>query len=299
MNPTTHAGEAAALGTAVCFVFTALAFEAAGRRVGSLSVNLIRLVLGLGFLSVLVGVQRGTPLPLDVPPGPAAWLFASGLVGFTFGDLCLFRAFVEIGARLSLLLMALVPPITAALAWSLMGEGLTRRDLTGMALTVSGIAWVILERRPRGRPELPTPTVRGILLGLGGALGQATGLILSKAGLRAIDPLPANQIRMAAGLLGFVLVFALSRRFGRLSLALRHPQAMGFTALGAFFGPFLGVTLSLFAMRDARAGVAATLMALTPVLILPIAVFVRREPVSARAAGGAVLAVAGSALLFR
>ncbi len=294
-----HAGEAAALGTAVCFTFTALAFEAAGRRVGSLSVNLIRLVLGLALLTTLLGVRRGTPLPLDAPSGPAAWLFLSGLVGFTFGDLCLFRAFVEIGARLSLLLMALVPPMTALLAWLVMGEGLGAWDLAGMALTLAGIAWVILERRPSGRPELPSASLRGILLGMGGALGQALGLILSKAGLSAVDPLPANQIRMAAGLLGFLAVFAVTRRFGRLLAAARHPQAMGFTLLGAFFGPFLGVTLSLFAMRDARAGVAATLMALTPVLILPVAVFVRREPVSVRAAGGAVLAVAGSALLFR
>lgn len=294
-----HAGEAAALGTAVCFTFTALAFESAGRRVGSLSVNLIRLLMGLALLTALLGVRHGTPLPLDAPPGPATWLFVSGLVGFTFGDLCLFRAFVEIGARLSLLLMALVPPLTALLAWIGMGEGLGGRDLAGMGLTLAGIAWVILERRPRGRPELPAPSVRGILLGMGGALGQALGLILSKAGLAAVDPLPANQIRMAAGLLGFLVVFAVTRRFGRLVAAARHPQAMAFTLLGAFFGPFLGVTLSLFAMRDARAGVAATLMALTPVLILPIAVFVRREPVSARAAGGAALAVAGSALLFR
>ena len=299
MIPSAHAGEAAALGTAVCFTFTALAFEAAGRRVGSLPVNLIRLVFGLALLTVAVQVRGGAPYPVHAPAGAAAWLFVSGLVGFTFGDLCLFRALVEIGSRRSLLLMALVPPITALIAWTALGEGLTVADLGGMILTLTGVAGVVLERRPHGRDALPPATLRGVLLGLGGALGQAGGLILSKIGLREIDPLPANQIRMTAGILGFVVVFALTRRAGRLVGAIRNRRAMAWTTLGAITGPFLGVTLSLVAMRDARAGVAATIMALTPVLILPLVVLLGRERVAARAAGGAILAVAGTALLFR
>lgn len=299
MIPSAHAGEFAAVGTALCFVVTALAFESAGRRIGSLPVNLIRLAIGLLLVSALEGVRRGAPFPVDAPREAAVPLFLSGLVGFAFGDLCLFRAFVEIGSRLSLLLMALVPPITALLARAFLGEGLAARDLGGMALTMTGIAWVILERRPHGRAELPPVTARGVLLGMGGALGQAVGLVLSKVALHRIDPLPANQIRMSAGILGFAVVFAATRRFGTLARAVRDTRALAWTLLGAIFGPFLGVTLSLVAVRDARAGVAATLMALTPVLILPFVVLVRREPVSARAAGGALLAVAGSALLFR
>ena len=138
-----------------------------------------------------------------------------------------------------------------------------------------------------------------MLLGLGGALGQAAGLILSKLGLTAIHPMPANQIRMAAGILGFAVVFALTRRAGRLLVALRDARAMVWTTVGAIAGPFVGVTLSLVAVRDARAGVAATIMALTPVLILPVVVLTGRERVSGRAAAGALLAVAGTALLFR
>ena len=138
MIPAAHAGEAAALGTAICFTITALAFEAAGRRVGSLSVNLIRLVIGLACLSIVVAWRGGAPSVAALPPGPAAWLFLSGLVGFTFGDLCLFRAFVEIGSRRSLLLMALVPPMAALLAWGALGEGLTGADVLGMALTLAG-----------------------------------------------------------------------------------------------------------------------------------------------------------------
>ncbi|HSN54102.1 MAG TPA: EamA family transporter, partial [Candidatus Sulfomarinibacteraceae bacterium] len=62
--------------------------------------------------------------------------------------------------------------------------------------------------------------------------------------------------------------------------------------------PFLGVSLSLLAVKYTEAGVAATLMALTPVLIIPVSVLVFREQVARPAVLGAVVAVAGSALLF-
>jgi drug/metabolite transporter (DMT)-like permease len=73
---------------------------------------------------------------------------------------------------------------------------------------------------------------------------------------------------------------------------------MARTGIGAFFGPFLGVSLSLLAVKYTEAGVAATLMALAPVMIIPVSVLVFREHVAWPAVLGAVVAVAGSALLF-
>ncbi|NCQ34173.1 DMT family transporter, partial [bacterium] len=104
-----HLGEIAALLTAACFAGSAIAFSAAGARVGSLPVNIIRLVMGLMMLAVLTTVTRGRPLPLDASPHAWAWLSLSGVVGFALGDLCLFRALVEIGPRVAALLMSLAP----------------------------------------------------------------------------------------------------------------------------------------------------------------------------------------------
>lgn len=143
-----HAGELAALGTAVCWVATALSFEAAGRRVGSLTVNLVRLVLAVGMLAAANWLRRGLPLPTDATAHAWLWLTVSGLVGFTFGDLCLFRAFVVLGARLSTLVMSLVPPLTAMIGWLVLGEVLALRDLLGMSLTLGGVVWAVAERRP-------------------------------------------------------------------------------------------------------------------------------------------------------
>jgi len=291
-------GETAALGTALCWAFTALAFEAAGRRVGSLAVNVIRLGLGFVLLLPVVWIRRGMLLPTDLSPEAWTWLGLSGVVGFAFGDLCLFRAFVVIGARLSVLLMALVPPITALLGWTVLGETLGLREWTGMALTVSGVAWVIRERTPDPGRHQERPPVHGVLLGLGGALGQAGGLVLSKLGMGDADPFAANQVRVLAGLVAFGVMFTAWRVWPRVVRALSDRPAMVGTSVGALFGPFLGVSLSLLAVQHTETGVAATIMALTPVLILPIARWVRRERVTLRAVLGAAVAVTGTAILF-
>jgi drug/metabolite transporter (DMT)-like permease len=310
-----YAGELAALATAACWVVTALSFEAAGRRVGSLTVNLLRLVLAVGLLAAWGAIAHGRPLPTDATAHAWGWLTLSGLVGFTFGDLCLFRAFVVLGSRLSTLMMALAPPLTAVIGWLVLGEVLTPVDLAGMALTVGGVAWAVSERRrvpavPGGTPATSGDTpatsdrasshrAQGVLLGLGGALGQAVGLVLSKLGMGGYDPFAATHIRVMAGLAGYVALFTLLGRWGRVPAALADRRALAFTSVGAFFGPFLGVSLSLVSVQLIKAGVAASLMAVTPVLIIPVLLLSGRERVGAGGVLGALVAVTGVVLLFR
>ena len=296
--PFAHAGEVAALATACCWMVSSLAFQTAGRRVGSLPVNLIRLVMAVFLLGAFTWATRGTPLPTDASPRVWAWLSLSGLLGFAFGDLCLFRAFVVVGARISMLMMTLVPLFTTIFGYLVMHEVLTPKELAGMALTIIGVSSVVWERRrdPDGRTE-PLP-VGGVLLGLGGAVGQALGLVLAKYGMGAYSAVAATQIRVLAGLVGFAVVFTVSGRWPRVRTAITDRPAMTSTFIGAFFGPFVGVSLSLLAVQPTEAGVAATLMSLTPVLIIPVSMTLYREHVAWPTAVGAAIAVCGSALLF-
>jgi drug/metabolite transporter (DMT)-like permease len=300
MNAIPHLGELAALGTAFCWTVTALAFESASLRVGSLSVNLIRLVFASLLLAGFNFAVRGLPLPTDASPEVCGWMTASGLIGFTFGDLCLFRALMLIGARLTMLITALVPPLTAIIGFAALGERLSMFGIVGMALTVGGIAFVVLERRASfadaiGRKQRRT----GILLAMGSAMGQAVGLILSKRGLAGgYDAFAATQIRVLAGLAGFAAIFFAVHWWGRVVAACKDKPAMARMGLGAIFGPFLGVSLSLVAIAHTEAGVAATIMAIVPVLIIPPSVWLKKEKVSPRAVIGAVIAVAGVALMF-
>lgn len=292
-------GELAALGTALCWSLTAVFFAAAGARIGSLSVNLIRLVMALLMLSLYQAVARGMALPLDASPYAWTWLSVSGLIGFCVGDLCLFRALLVIGPRLSSLLMSLAPVLTGIFGWLVLDEGLTGIELIGMGLTVGGIAWAISDRTPE-RPGEERPRdklVTGVLLGLGGAAGQAGGLVLSKLGMGEYDPFAATQVRIIAGIVGFSVIFVFAGWWPRTLEALRHGTAMLYTGAGALFGPFLGVSLSLIAVQRTVAGVAASLMATSPILVIPIVVLTRGEKVGVGGVGGALLAVAGVALL--
>jgi drug/metabolite transporter (DMT)-like permease len=237
-------------------------------------------------------------LPLDASPSAWLWLSLSGLVGFTFGDLCLFRAFVVIGPRLSGLLMALVPPIMGLLGFVVLGESLAARKWLGMAVTVSGVALVVLERPSGSREPSARPRLGGLLLGVGGAVGQAGGLLLSKIGMRSYDAFAATQIRVLVGGLGFAVIFTLLGGWPRVGRALRDGRSMSHIAIGALLGPCLGVSLSLLAIQHAKVGVAATIMALVPVLMIPASWWLRRDRASRRAMAGAALAVAGAGLFF-
>jgi len=296
--PFPHAGEIAALATASCWVVAVMAFESAGRRLGSLALNLIRLLVALVLLTAFSTLTRGVPLPLDASLHAWAWLGLSGLVGFTLGDLCLFRAFVVLGGRLSSLVMALVPLFTTLFGWLVLGERLTPTDLGGMGLVVGGVTFVVLERTVDANGERRHVSARGVLLALGGALGQALGLVLSKHGMGNYDAFAATQIRVISGAAGFAVLFLFIGWWPRTLAALRNGPGLGFATLGAFFGPFLGVGLSLVAVKYTLAGVAATLMALLPVLIIPPSILIRKERVTPRAVAGAVVAVGGAALLF-
>jgi len=301
--PSDHLGELAALTTAVFWAVSSLAFTRAGRRIGALALNLIRLMMALGFSMLLALVLRGTPLPLDASAAQWGWLSLSGLVGFVFGDLCLFQAFVLLGPRLALLLMATAPPMTALLGWCILGETLSLTAIAGMSLTLAGIAWVLLARpaeaTPIGQEPRPSALRRGIWLGLGGALGQAGGLVLSKLGMGDYDAFAATQLRILAGLAGFAAIYTVIGFWPRFRAACRDRVALRQAAFGALLGPFLGVSLSLIAVQRTNTGVAASIMATTPLLVIPLSAWIDHEKIRWPDLAGAVLAIVGVALLFQ
>lgn len=291
-------GRIVALATAFCWTGTAIAFERAGKQIGSLTLNLLRLLLALVFISIYLWIVRGMPLPLDATAASWRWLFLSGLIGFCVGDLFLFKAFIVIGSRISMLIMSLVPPITALTGWLIMGEVLSLYNWIGMCLTIAGVGIVVLERKSEDRKSTLKHPISGILYAFGGAVGQAVGLVLSKFGMGDYNAFAATQIRIMAGIVGFAALFTLLRIWPRTITALHNRAAMRPLALGSFFGPFLGVSLSLLAVQYIQVGIASTFMALVPVLIIPPAVIFLKEKITLREVFGAILAVSGIAILF-
>ena len=289
-------GESAALVTSLCWSLNSVCFMVAGRRVGSASVNLGRLLMAWAVLILVHLVVYGSPFSLQAGAVRFGWLAASGFIGFALGDAVLFEAFVLIGARLAMLLMTLSPLFSALLAWLFLGQNLTLPKLLAMAVTLGGIAWVVWGG---GDHEEHPHLWRGVLLGVGGALGQSVGLVFSKFGLAGgLPPISANLIRVSAGVVALLLYFGSTGRLRGTLGALRDGRATAFIALGAVTGPVLGVVLSLIAIIRAPMGVAATLMSLSPVILLPVSHFVFKERVGGHAILGTLLALAGAAALF-
>lgn len=293
-----HLGEFAALLTACFWTVTSLSFETASNKIGSVAVNILRLVIGLVFLSLFTLLHRGMILPLDASTENWFWLVLSGLVGFVFGDLFLFKAYTVIGSRFAMLIMTLVPPLTALFSFFILGERLTLFNYLGMTLTFSGIALAIFSRPGKGEKISLKLAPKGLLYAFGGALGQALGLVLSKLGLKSYDPFAATQIRIIAGIAGFTILITTLKRWPAVLRATSDKSAMIPTSVGAFFGPFLGVSFSLISIKFTEAGIASTIMALVPVLIIVPAVLLYKQKVTLPEIAGAIISVGGVALFF-
>ena len=293
-----HIGELAALLTAVFWTVTSLSFEFASRKVGSLPVNIIRLVAGFIFLSIFTLIRRGMLLPTDASGYNWFWLLLSGLVGFVFGDLFLFKSYTIIGSRFSMLIMNLSPPMTAFAGFLILGERLSIFHFIGMLLTFTGISLAIFSRKEGDDKLSLKMSSRGVLYAIGGAVGQALGLVLSKLGMKDYDPFAATQIRIIAGITGYVFLISILSRWNSIGKAMQNKKAVGATTLGAFFGPFLGVSFSLIAVKFTASGIASTIMALVPVFILIPAVVLFKQRVTIKEIVGALISVAGIALFF-
>ena len=293
-----HIGEFAALLTAFFWTVTSLSFESASQKIGSVAVNILRLIIGFAFLSVFNLIRRGLLLPVDANFENWIWLSLSGFVGFVFGDLFLFKSYTMIGSRFSMLIMTLVPPITAFFSFIILGERLTLFHYLGMTLTFSGIAMAIFSRPGKGEKLSLKLSPKGILYAIGGAVGQALGLVLSKFGMKDYDPFAATQIRIIAGIFGYTLLVTVLSRWGSVIEGTHNKSGMMLTSLGAFFGPFLGVSFSLIAIKYTEAGIASTIMALVPVFIILPAVVLFKQKVTLPEILGSIVSVAGVALFF-
>ena len=289
-------GELAAFAVALCWTVAAVSFENASKKIGSFPVNILRLVLAYIFLTVYNAVFYGNMLP-HADMERFLWLSLSGFVGFFIGDLFLFQAFVLIGSRVSMLIMCTSPIMATIAGFFIFGERPTLSDTAAIIIILSGIALVVLTRDSSGGIRLTKP-LPGILCAFAGAAGQAGGLVLSKIGVTGFDPFIATQIRIVAGLAGFLIAVLIMRNAGKVVSSYSDATGVSFTALGAFFGPFLGVSLSLYAVKYADIGVASTLMSVVPVLLIPVSFLLYGEKVRRMEITGIIVSMAGVAMLF-
>lgn len=293
-----HFGEITALMTAVFWTIMGVFFESAGKKVGSLAVNFIRLVTGFIMLSIFVYFYRGYLLPTDATLHNWTWLGISGFIGFFLADLFLFQAYVEIGTRISMLILASGPPITSILGYYILGEELSAMGILGMVITVSGIAIVILSKEKGEKKFKVTHSIKGITYAFLGSVGNSVGMIFTKIGMGDYSPFAATQIRIITGFIGFVIIFAYLNKWDDLKKAVTDKKAMTYITLGSIFGPFLGVSFQLISLQHTTAAISSTITSIMPVTILPFSIFVFKEKLKPKEILGALVSVFGVAILF-
>lgn len=313
-------GNMAALGTAAAFALNSVLFTKAGRKIGAMPMNAIRIAMAVLLLLIAHTIFYGSPIP---DAAPAQWLLImfSGFLGLAVGDFFYFSTLVYLGSRRASLIMGSWPIFAAILAYIFLGETLGLTIILGIVLVTIGTTWVVLERKKpeekEGAKQKPSKKelstlyndkkkqkkvlLMGVFTGLIGAFCQAIGYVYAKKGMLisgGLDPLPTTLIRMiAAFLMVWVIVLALGN-WGKIKDALKDRKSMGLTFGGTFCGPFLGVYLSMVAAMATKIGIASTLMALTPILVIPMALILEKEKVTARAIVGAFIAFTGVAVLF-
>jgi len=290
-------GELSALLTALFWSGSSIVFAAAISRIGSVQVNVTRLIFGAVFLLAVI-VMFGFEIHLS--SSQYLNLAISGFLGLVFGDTFLFQSYVYNGARLSMLIMSVAPAISAVLAYIFIREVLPFWGILGILVTMAGIAIVVTERKEDGS-TVHKITTAGIVCGVLGAFGQGAGLVVARL---AFDEAPINGIvatfvRIVPALVILIPLGWFTERFvNPFRVFNEDRRALRLTIAGAILGPCLGITFSLIAVAHTSVGIAATLMATSPIMMLPMAKTIQKETLTWKAIAGAFVAVAGVAILF-
>ena len=290
-------GELLALLTAFLWSGTSIAFTEASRRIGSLQLNITRMMLASVILFFIITIAG---FSFDINNTQLYFLIASGFAGLVFGDSFLFKSFQTIGARLGMLLMALVPAFSTILAYVFLNENLSSIAIAGIVITIAGIVIVILDRSGNSKSVFQF-NKSGLLYGVFGAFGQASGLILAKSAFEMgeVNGFVAAFIRIVASVIIIFPIVVLLKRFKNPFTIFKNDfTALKATVTGTILGPVLGITSSLIAISYAKIGIASTLMSTMPIIMLPIAKFYYKETLSRGAISGAFVAVVGVAILL-
>lgn len=303
---TSHLGELFALLTAIFWTTTSLSFQMATRRAGSLSVNVLRLIIAFFIFGSISYVARGLFFPIDAGKHQWIWMSVSGLIGFVFGDYFLFKSYELISARISMLIMSLSAPMAAIIGWFFLNETMSFIAIIAMSITIFGIMIVITEKKKlddkkagiKNKKIQFSFSPKGMLFAFFGSVGQALGLVLSKYGMENYNVFAATQIRIITGSIGFIILISFIKRWPKVKQAVTDTTAMKFILIGSIFGPFLGVYVSLLAIKYTTVGIASTIMAIIPVLIIPPAILLYKEKVTLKEIIGAFIALGGIVLFF-
>ncbi len=292
-----YTGELAAIITAVLWSFTSIFFSESAKRIGSIQLNINRLIIAssLLFSAILIGGYD-----YHISNSQIIFLVCSGFIGLVLGDAFLFKSYIVIGPSFAILLMALSPGMSSVLGYIFLGESLSPLTIAGILVTITGVTIAGTENKKKEDAKYHL-TFKGIIFGILSALGQASGLIFAKQAFNIgeINGFVAAFFRVfSSAVIMLPILLILKKYKNPVNLFRENQKALAYTAAGSFTGPFLGITCSLIAVSNTHVGIAATLMSTMPILMIPLMWILYKERPTTRGLIGTIIAVLGVALLF-
>lgn len=285
-------GEGLALTAALGWVGSSIFLEKASKEVGTVVVNLTRLILAMVFLGVITWTNRGLVLPFDVSREALGFLSVSGLFGLFIGDFFLYKAYITVGPRITLLIMTFSPITVSILSFLILGENLGDIQILGMLLTLFGIMMVVLKKKSEG-----TFSKIGFLYAAIAMLGESCGIIFTKMGSVNYDSFATIQVRTIPAIIAFIIYISLKNSWEDIFKGIKNKKGMYYVLVGTIVTT-LGVTSLVEAMKYSSVGVVSTLAATSPILIIPISMLFFKEKVSLKESLGAVISFLGVSLFF-
>lgn len=291
-------GEVAALGTACLWGFSTFMHTDAAKLMGAWPLIVFRMPLVL-FYNICIAIFLGTEWV--IPTESIVWISVSGILGLCVADTLLYEGCTRIGARMGSIIWQMTPCVTAVVAYLTLGERLSLQNIAGMLIVIASVIYVVFKEKNADTVTVtPAEWRYGFILVLVSVFALGVSHVCIRKGLSyGLDPLIGSTMRIAAPLIGaWLAVILMGGSKTMFSRVTNSRKAMGIVLVASFFGTTIGNWMALLAMQYAKAGIAATLMGMSPFAVIAITAIKERTFPSSQVIAGVLTACLGSALLF-
>lgn len=289
-------GEFFALFTAISWTFSSLTFGKISKEYDTQVANFLRVTIGtimVGFVC-LFG-SRHLFLPTDVTWENLKIISLSGFIGMFLGDLFLFKAYNMIGARVTMLIMALSPIIVSIIDFLFLSVTLYPIQIFAILITCLGIILVIFKTEDK-KISLGF-SVKGLFYAFLATLGQSLGVILTKLGSTTYDSLATSQIRLGVAIFFFGALVLYEGKSKETIKMITSKRALSLLLIGTFFSVF-GIAALIEAFKSANASIASTISSTSPIIMIPCSILFYKEKIRKNEIIGAIISVVGLSIFF-
>ncbi len=287
----------ASLLTALLFACSGICGQRSATALGPLRANALR----LGIATILLGLMAALFAPVPFFSDAIPWLVLSGAVGFGAGDIALFAAYPHLGARLTLLINLCAAPLFGALGeWILIGTRPTFLQAVYCVVIVAGVVMALSSqiKRPRsGGAGFRVGLIATVAAGAGQGIGAVLTRLAKAKAIAAHDHFTGISeafVRVVPGFVLSALVWWVASKLHRAQNASSPRRRWTAWVVGAaVFGPVLGVSCFQWALGQQTSAVVLSITATTPIIVIPMAIYMDGERVGAVTWIGSAIAVIG------